>query len=277
MEMNADDLKEWTDIGIMYGLNVSFALLILIAGWVGAKLIRRMARKTMRRSSMDITLSNFLSNIIYAITVAFVIIATLNKVGVQTASLVAVIGAAGLAIGLALQGSLSSFAAGVMIILFRHFKVGDFIEGAGISGNVENLDIFNTTLITPDNQKVIIPNARLTEAAIINYSERNTRRINLTVGIGYDDDIAKTKRVILEEIRAIDIIHNTPEPFVAVNNLGESSVDLTVRCWANTSDYWDAYFTLLEAIKIRLDKEGISIPYPQTEIYLHRPANKQRA
>lgn len=264
------DVGEWVDIGVMYGLQVVFALIILVLGWMGAKLIRRGVKKAMKRADMDVTLSNFLSNIVYAIVLAFVVIATLNKVGVQTASLIAVIGAAGLAIGLALQGSLSNFAAGVMIILFRHFKVGDFIEGAGVSGSVSNLDIFNTTLVTPNNQKIIIPNAKLTSDAIINYSDQDKRRIDEVIGIGYEDDIAKAKAAILDEVRGLKLIHDTPEATIAVKSLGDSSVNLVVRCWTNTDDYWEALFELLENVKLRLDKEGISIPYPQSDIHLYK-------
>lgn len=264
------NISEWIDIAVMYGLNTVFALIILVTGWMAAKLIRRGVRRTMNRARMDVTLSNFLSNIVYAITLAFVVIATLNKVGVQTASLVAVIGAAGLAIGLALQGSLSNFAAGVMIILFRHFKVGDSIEGAGVVGTVTNLDIFNTILLTPNNQRTIIPNAKLTSDAITNFSAEPTRRMDFIVGIGYEDNITQAKAAILDEINAISAIHNSPQPLVAVKNLGESSIDLVVRCWADTGDYWNAYYELLENIKVRLDKESISIPYPQMDLNLHK-------
>lgn len=264
------DVEEWMDIAMMYGLKAVFALVILVVGWIAAKMIRKGIRRTMSRANMDQTLSNFLSNIVYAITLAFVIIATLNKVGVQTASLIAVIGAAGLAIGLALQGSLSNFAAGVMIILFRHFKVGDFIEGAGVTGTVKNLDIFNTTLITPNNQKVIIPNSNLTSDAITNFSDQDTRRIDEVIGIGYEDDIAKAKSVILEEIGKISNIHSTPEPTVAVKSLGDSSVNLAVRCWTDTDDYWNVLFELIENVKVRFDHEGISIPYPQRDIHLYQ-------
>lgn len=264
------DMGEWMDMGVMYGLKALFALMILVVGCIAAKMIRRGARKAMNRAEIDQTLSSFLSNIVYAITLAFVVIATLNKVGVQTASLVAVIGAAGLAIGLALQGSLSNFAAGVMIILFRHFKVGDFIECAGVTGTVNNLDIFNTTLITGNNQKVIIPNAKLTSDAIINYSDQKMRRIDEVIGIGYQDDISKAKSAILDEIKAIQAIHSTPDVTVAVKSLGDSSVNLVVRAWVNTEDYWDTLFALLENIKVRLDRESISIPYPQSDIHLYQ-------
>lgn len=262
--------NEYSELFLAYGLKLVFALAILIIGWMVAKFLRRFARKTMDRAHMDPTLSSFLSNILYALALAFVIIATLNKVGIQTASLIAVLGAAGLAIGLALQGSLSNFAAGVMIILFKHFKVGDFIEGANHSGTVEALDIFNTTLVTPNNQTVIIPNAKLTEGPITNYSEKATRRLDLTIGISYEDNIDRAKNAIRDEITKNKRLLDSPEPMVAVKELGESSVNLAVRCWANTSDYWDAYFELLEAIKLRLDKEGVSIPYPQTELHIIR-------
>lgn len=267
------DVNEWTDLIVMYGLRIVAAFAILIIGWMVAKFIRRISRNALKRAHIDQTLSNFLSNIVYAIAIAFVLVATLNKVGVQTASLVAIIGAAGLAIGLALQGSLSNFAAGVMIILFKHFKVGDYIEADGVDGTVQNLDIFNTTLVTPNNQTIIIPNSKLTDDAIINYSEQLTRRIDTVVGIGYDDDIDLAKRSILDEISKITEIKTDPPPMVAVKELGASSVNLVVRCWTDTADYWNSYFLLLENIKKRLDKEGVSIPYPQTDIHIYNKTN----
>lgn len=263
-----EDFSEYTDLAIMYGMNAFFALLILIVGWMAAKIVRRVVRKAMTKGKLDQTLANFLSNIVYALVLAFVVIAALNELGVQTASLVAVIGAAGLAIGLALQGSLSNFAAGVMIILFKHFKVGDFIDGAGQSGTVENLDIFNTTLLTPDNQLIIVPNAKLTEDAIINYSAKDTRRIDLTVGVGYDDDMKKAKDLALKVIAEQSLLMDTPAPQVMVKNLGDSSVDIGIRAWVRTSDYWNAYFELVESVKRCYDENGISIPYPQRDLHV---------
>jgi small conductance mechanosensitive channel len=262
------DIEALSAMAVQYGSQLAYGVAIFIVGKYVAKLVRKMARKAMARAKMDDTLMKFLSNILYAGLMAFVAIAALNKVGIQTASLIAIVGAAGLAIGLALQGSLSNFAAGVMIIIFRHFKVGDTIEAAGVAGTVENLDIFNTTLVTPDNQKVIIPNANITSGAVTNYSEKPTRRINLTIGIGYEDDIAKAKAVILEEMAADARLLKDPAPQVMVGNLGESSVDLIVRAFSSTADYWDAQFSLIERIKLRLDKESISIPYPQRTLHV---------
>lgn len=267
------DIVALSGLVVQYGTQFIYGIAILVVGVYIAKILRKLANRAMHRAKMDETLSSFLSNITYTLLIAFVVIAALNKIGIQTASLVAVIGAAGLAIGLALQGSLSNFAAGVMIILFRHFKVGDYVEAAGVSGTVENLDIFNTTLVTPDNQKVIIPNAKITDSAVINFSDKSERRINLTIGISYEDDIARAKQAIMEEIEADSRLLKTPEPGVMVVNLGESSVDLAVRAWAKTEAFWDAQFALIERIKLRLDKEGITIPYPQRTVRVETAAD----
>jgi small conductance mechanosensitive channel len=260
------NIEVWTNAVVAYGLKAVFAVMIFIFGWIAAKFLKRMAFRAMQKVNFDTTLARFLANIMYAVLMAFVAIATLNKIGIQTASLIAVIGAAGLAVGLALQGSLSNFAAGVMIILFRHFRIGDFVEAGGESGTVTNLDIFNTTLLTPDNQKVIIPNAKITEDAVTNYSAMDTRRIEMNIGIGYDDDIGKAKQAIQQVMDAEPLVIADKAKTIAVKELGASSVDLVVRCWTKTSEYWDARFALLENIKLKLDSEGITIPYPQTEI-----------
>jgi small conductance mechanosensitive channel len=268
-QLAAIDFNKLTSLAMFYGLNTSFALLILIFGWIGAKFIKKIAMRAMRKAQVDPTLRSFLANISHALVLAFVVIAALNKLGIQTASLVAVIGAAGLAIGLALQGSLSNFAAGVMIIIFKHFRVGDFIEAAGQLGTVESLDIFNTIITTPDNQKVVIPNSMLTQDVIKNYTVNDKRRIDLTIGIGYGDDIAVAKSAIRNVIESDQRVLKNEEILVAVKELGASSVDLAVRCWTKTDGFWDVYFDMVEAIKLRLDKEGVSIPFPQRDVHLY--------
>lgn len=262
------DVNKWVDLALLYGVKVISALLILIIGWIVAKLVRGVVRKAMARARMDSTLCSFLSNIVYALVVAFVLIASLNQLGVQTASLVAVIGAAGLAVGLALQGSLSNFAAGIMIILFKHFKVGDAIETNDVSGTVSALDIFNTTVTTFNNQKVIVPNSVLINGALTNYTDMPTRRIDTVVGIGYSDDIALAKKTIMDVIVADNRVLHDPAPLVAVKELGDSSVNLVVRAWTKTDEFWDVQFALIENIKLALDKAGISIPFPQREMHI---------
>jgi small conductance mechanosensitive channel len=200
----------------------------------------------------------------------FVIIAAINTLGVQTTSFIAVIGAAGLAIGFALQGSLANFASGVMLIIFRPFKAGDFVEAGGTSGAVEAIHIFNTVLKTPDNKKVIIPNSKVTGDNIVNYSAKDTRRVDLVFGIGYEDDIRKAKQTLEQIVASDERVLKDPAPTIAVSELGDSSVNFVVRPWVNTADYWSVYFDLTEKVKLTFDDQGISIPFPQTDVHLHK-------
>jgi small conductance mechanosensitive channel len=201
---------------------------------------------------------------------AFVIIAALGQLGVQTASLVAVLGAAGLAVGLALQGSLANFAAGLLLIIFKPFKVGDFIEGGGVSGVVEEVGIFTTMMNSPDNKKLVVPNAKMTSDNIVNYTAKQVRRVDLVAGVSYRDDLDKVKRVLGEILAADSRILKDPAPTVGVLALAESSVNLAVRPWVKTADYWDVFFATQESIKKRFDAEGISIPFPQQDVHLHK-------
>lgn len=250
--------------------NIIIAAAILVGGIWLAKQIKKYIVLMMERRNVDALLASFTSNIAYVALVAFVIIAALSKLGIQTTSFVAIIGAAGLAIGLALQGSLANFASGVMIIAFRPFKVGDFIEAGGVAGVVEGIQIFSTQMRTGDNKAIIVPNSNITGGNITNYSAKDTRRIDMVFGIGYDDDIKKAKDILMELIEADDRILKEPEPVVAVSELADSSVNFVVRPWVNTADYWGVNFDLTEAVKLRFDKEGISIPYPQQDIHLHK-------
>jgi small conductance mechanosensitive channel len=193
----------------------------------------------------------------------------MNKVGIQTTSLIAIIGAAGLAIGLALQGSLANFAAGVLIIIFHPFKVGDVIEGAGVLGSVKELGIFTTVLKTPDNKTIFIPNGSLAGGNITNYTLEDTRRVEMTVGVGYGEDIRKVKEVLTDIITSDERVLKDPEPVVALLELADSSVNFVVRPWTKTEDYWGVYFDTMAAVKLRLDEEGIEIPFPQTDVHLH--------
>jgi small conductance mechanosensitive channel len=256
----------------VYGLKVIAALAIFIIGKMIAKAVKAGIAKTMTKAKSDPILISFTTNMIYAALLAFVIIAALGQLGIQTTSFIAILGAAGLAIGLALQGSLSNFSAGVLMIIFRPFKQGDFIEGAGVAGIVEEVHIFNTVLRTGDNKTIIIPNDALMSGNIINYSTQPTRRLDLVVGIGYDDDIKKAKNILNELMANDERILKDPAPTLGLLELADSSVNFAVRPWVNSSDYWGVHFDLLESIKLRFDAEGISIPYPQQDVHLHRSA-----
>lgn len=251
-----------------FGLQILAALVIFVVGrWV-ARRLASLLEKGMKRAGTDSTLIGFLRNIVYYALLTFVILAAVAQLGVQTTSFIAVLGAAGLAVGLALQGSLANFAAGVLIILFRPFKAGDYVEAGGVSGSVETISIFTTTLRTPDNKTVIVPNGQITGSAITNYSARDTRRVDMVFGVGYDDDLDKVQRVIEEVVKADGRVLDDPAPQVVVASLGDSSVNFNVRPWVKTEDYWGLYFDLNKRLKQRFDDEGVSIPYPQRDLHL---------
>ena len=259
---------EYSPFIISFGMKVIGALLVLIiglriAGWL-AGLVRREALK---RDGIDDTLGNFFASLVrWAITAA-VLIAVLQVFGVQATSFVAVLGALTLAIGLSMQGALGNIASGVMIMLFRPYKLGDYIEAAGVGGTVKDINLFQTVLATPDNVKVLVPNSQAIDGVIENYSGYPTRRVDVTFGIDYDDDMDKAIAIIRRVIDADRRILRDPEPFVKVVNLGDSSVDIASRSWVQASDYWDVKFHLTKAVKEAFDREGISIPYPhQVEI-----------
>jgi small conductance mechanosensitive channel len=255
-----------TDLGI----RVIVAVLIFLVGrWI-ARAVTKLARKMMSRADMEDTLQRFLGNLIYSLLLTVVIIATINQLGIQTTSLLAVLGAAGLAIGLALQGSLSNFAAGVMIVAFRPYRVGDYIEAGGVAGSVEEVQIFTTVLKSPDNKKIIVPNSQIMAGTIINYSANDTRRLDIVAGCGYDDDLDKVRQVLEDIIAADERVLQDPAPAVAISELGESSVNFVVRPWVKTADYWAVYFDLTEQIKKRFDQEGISIPFPQRDVHVYQ-------
>lgn len=254
----------------LYGVKLVVALLIFVIGkWV-AKKLGSVTEKMMTSREVDAALVNFISSMVYYTLMIFVVIAALGQIGIQTASFVAIVGAAGLAIGLAMQGSLSNFAAGVLIIIFKPFKIGDFVEMAGVAGVIENIMVFTTEMKTGDNKKVIVPNSSVLGGVITNYSANDTRRVDLVMGIGYSDDIDKARQVLEELINADERILKDPAPLVAVSELADSSVNFVVRPWVKSADYWGVYFGLTEAVKKRFDKEGISIPYPQQDVHLHK-------
>ena len=251
-----------------YSMKIITAVLIFIIGkWVAQK-ITRLFIKLLDKNKVDITLSRFLESIVYYTLLTGVMIAAAGQLGINTTSFIAIVGAAGLAIGLALKDSLSNFSSGVMLILFRPFRVGDFVSAGGVAGKVMRIDLFNTTLNTPDNQRVIVPNANITNGVITNVTANDTRRVDLTIGIGYGDDILKAKRVLGEIIATEERVLETPAPKIAVSELADSSVNFVVRPWVKTADYWDVYFDLTEKIKLTFDKEGIHIPFPQQDVHL---------
>jgi len=253
-----------------YGFSLLGAILIFIIGrWV-ARWLSRLAGKFMDKTEVDETLTNFVVNLTYIALLIFVILAALSTLGIQTTSFIAIIGAAGLAIGLALQGALSNFAAGAMILLFRPFKVGDLIEASGTFGAVEEIQIFNTVILTPDNKTVIVPNGLVTGGNIINYSAKGLLRLDLVFGIGYDDDLLKAKQILEEIVTSDERAAKDPAPTVAVLELGDNSVNFAVRPFVKVEDYWDVHFDLTERVKLRFDEEGISIPYPQRDVHLYQ-------
>ena len=256
------------DIVAVWGLKVIAAIAIFIIGrWV-AKGVRIGVRRMMKQTDVDPIVIGFVGSITYIALLAFVIIAALGQLGIQTTSFIAILGAAGLAVGLALQGSLANFAAGFLMIIFRPFKVGDFIEGAGVSGVVDAIQIFTTTLKTGDNKTIIIPNAKLSGDNIINYSAQTRRRVDMTVGVAYDADLSKVRDVLKDIISKESRAHADPEPLIAVAELADNSVNFVVRVWTDTGDYWGVKFAMTETIKNRFDEAGIGIPFPQRDLHI---------
>ncbi len=254
----------------IYGLKVIAAIAIFIVGrWI-AKMLTTFTEKLMNKRQVDPTIVSFAANLVYIALLVFVVLAALGQLGIQTTSFIAVIGAAGLAIGLALQGSLSNFAAGFLMIIFRPFKVGDFIEGAGVAGTVEAIQIFTTQLLTPDNKTIIIPNASLTAGNITNYSAKGTRRVDLVFGIGYGDDVDHAKKVISDVLEKEERILKDPVPTIMLIELADSSVNFAVRPWVLAADYWGVFTALTENIKKSFDAEGISIPFPQRDVHVYQ-------
>ena len=244
-------------------------LIFVIGRWV-AKAVSAVLARVMRKRGIDDMLANFLSAILYAILLVAVIIAAVGQLGIQTTPLVAVLGAAGLAVGLALQNSLGNFASGVMLVLFRPFTKGDFVEAGGTSGTVDEVGIFTTVLNTPDNRRVIVPNGQITNDTITNYSAYEKRRIDLIIGVGYGDDLKLARDTIEKTITAHDKVLADPEPAILVMELADSSVNFAVRPWVLASDYWVVRSELLESIKNDLEAAGCEIPFPQRDVHLHR-------
>ncbi|EMQ96279.1 Potassium efflux system KefA protein [Xanthomarina gelatinilytica] len=265
------DIENWTTKGIElateYGLKIIGAIVIWVIGsWIIKKLVRG-ARTVMTKRGFDESLQKFLLNLISWLLKILLILAILSQLGVETTSFAAILAAAGLAIGMALQGSLGNFAGGVLIMIFKPFKIGDFIEAQGETGTVKEIEIFTTKLTTPDNKEIIIPNGSLSNGNITNYSTEDTRRVDVTFGVGYESDIKKTKEVILSVVEANPSILKDPAPAINVSELGDSSINFFTRVWVKKEDYWDVKFSMIENTKEALDAAGIDIPYPhQVEI-----------
>jgi len=261
-------LEKLQEFATLYGIRIVGALVIFLVGLVVARIVRSIVRKVMERGKAAPLLVSFVSQMAYVGLLVFVVVAALSKLGVQTASVIAVVGAMGLAVGLSLQGSLANFAAGVLLIAFRPFRVGDFVELAGEAGTVEDIQVLTTSIITPDNRRVIIPNAGVTGGNIVNFTATGTRRVDLVVGVGYDADLQVAKQAIEDVLRADERVLDEPAPVVAVLELADSSVNFAVRPWVKADDYWDVYFHMLESIKLRLDSDAINIPYPQIDVHM---------
>jgi small conductance mechanosensitive channel len=260
-----DKLQTWA---AAYGLRIVGAILILVLGWIVAKIVRRVLEKTMERAKAEPTIVDFTGRLVYVLLMAFVIVAAISKLGVQTASLVALIGAAGLAVGLALQGSLGNFAAGVILIIMRPITVGDFVEVHDESGTVKSISLLYTQLVTRDNKLVFVPNGELMSDNIVNWSALGKRRVDMVVGIAYDADIQQAREVIMDILENHDLVLEEPAPAVKVLELAGSSVNLAVRPWVDESDYMSVRLDLYEKIKNALDNAGIGIPFPQRDVHL---------
>jgi len=255
-----------------YGLEAIKSLATLVVGWIAARILTGVVRRVMHKAKVESTLIGFATNLAFALLMTLVVISAIQQLGVPTTSFVAVVGAAGLAIGFALQSSLANFASGVMVIIFRPFKAGDYVEAGGVSGTVEEVQVFATILKTPDNKRVIVPNASITNGTITNYSANDTRRIDMVFGIGYSDDIKQAKEVLEGILTQDERVLKDPAPTIAVSELADNSVNIIVRPWVKTSDYWGVLCDVTETVKHRFDAENISIPYPQRDIHLHQVA-----
>ncbi len=265
-----ENLTDWiSESGADWVIQIAIAIAIFIVGKISARMLSSLLKKAMTRAGTDTILVGFVGNIIYAVLLVAVVLAAIDSLGVNVTSLMAILGAAGLAVGLALKDSLSNFAAGVMIIIFRPFEIGDFITAGGVSGVVDEIGLFATLMHTGDNQRVIVPNSGIIGGNITNSSALPTRRVDLVFGIGYNDNIGQARDIMMAIIEADDRILKDPAPAIALGELADSSVKLNVRPWVNSADYWPVRADLLENIKVKFDEAGISIPFPQQDVHLH--------
>ncbi|WP_260291460.1 mechanosensitive ion channel family protein [Sedimenticola hydrogenitrophicus] len=269
--------KLMSNFAIPWGINIILALGTFFVGrWV-ANILLRIVKKLLGRSKMDVILVNFVVPILHTVLLLFIVVAALDQLGVDTTSLIALLAAAGLAVGLAMKDSLQNFAAGVMLIIFRPFTAGDFVEAGGTAGVVETISIFSTIMRTGDNREVIVPNGAIYNGTITNYSARETRRIDMVFGIGYGDDIRKAKQLLGDILAADERVLKEPAAQVVVGELADSSVNFNVRPWVKSGDYWDVRFDLTERIKLAFDDNGISIPYPQMDVHLDKTSTSTSA
>lgn len=271
MENLVESLVEWLKAdGVDFGINLLVAALIFFIGrWI-ARAVTSFVRKTMGKREVDPALQSFACSLLYALLLILVILAALGQLGIKTTGFVAILGAAGLAVGLALQGSLSNFAAGVLIIMFRPFRIGDVIDAGGVIGSVQEISILTTILHSPDNKKIIVPNSAIMGGTITNITANDTRRCDMVFGIGYGDDVEKAQAVLMDLVTADERCLKDPAPAVVVSELADSSVNFNVRPWVKKEDYWGVYFDMHKNVKLRFDKEGISIPFPQTDVHLFK-------
>lgn len=271
LEVKAEEIKSiYQTYMIPWSIKIALALLILLLGMMLARFVSRLVGKLLRHSSLDIIIVDFVKSLVHAILLILVLVAALDQLGVNTSSMIALVGAAGLAIGLALQGSLQNVAAGFMLLVFRPFRAGDFVEAAGTSGSIERIGIFTTTMVTGDNKEVIIPNGTIYSGNIVNFSKRNTRRIDLIFSLGYNDNISDARKIIKEILDAEERILKEPEAMIAVGELAPTTISLFVRPWVKTADFWPVRFALLEAIKVALGNSGIGLPVPQMAVHVER-------
>ena len=271
MEFNLDG-NLWNQLSELlssFGISLFIALSILIIGRQVVKILIKVISTALERSNTEDTVRIFVTNLLNTLLMIVVFIAAINQLGIQTTSIIAVLGAAGLAIGLALQGSLSNFAAGILIVIYRPYKVGDYIQADNHLGTVDDIQIFSTVLKTPDNKLVVVPNGSIMNGSIVNFSNQDKRRVDIIASCSYEDDIDKVKSVLADILSKDERILNEPKPRIAVSELADSSVNFIVRPWVKNSDYLDVYYSLLEEIKKRFDQEGIAIPYPQTDVHIH--------
>lgn len=255
--------------GLEFGIRITIAVIIFYIGRLVARILTKALRTVMQKQEVDKILESFVCNLAYWVVMLFVIIAAISQIGIETTSLIAVMGAAGLAVGLALQGSLSNFAAGVLIVIFRPYRVGDFVEAAGVSGTILQVQILTTMMKTADNKEIIVPNSQIMGSIITNYSANDTRRVDMLIGVSYGDDLDKVRKTVQELVDADDRILKDPACLIAVAELAESSVNFAIRPWVKTNDYWAVKFELTEAIKKRFDRDNISFPFPQQDVHLY--------
>lgn len=266
--MDSISADKLVDLIQSYGLPLIWAIIVFVVGRIAARIISNVVVKMMQKSKVDETLVKFTKTVVYVALMIFVILAALGKLGIETTSFAAILAAAGLAIGLSLQGTLGNFASGFMLILFRPFKVGDFVEAGGVSGIIEEIQIFSTKLRSGDNKEITVPNGQIVGTTITNYSAKETRRVDMVVGVSYSDDLKKVRAVLEDILNNDERILKDPAPTIGVSELADSSVNFVVRPWVKSADYWSVLFDTQETVKVRFDDEGISIPFPQHDLHI---------